>query len=199
MVEAATTPLAIATSAIGLLLGLFLTFSGYRMARSLAMLAGFLAGFVIGWGVGSGYAPTLGVEPLVGAIVCAIGLGIVLAVVFKFAFRFAGAVVGVLAGIAVATNLEWPLWAIVSAAAVGGVLGIFLNKIAIVTWTAIVGASLAVTGAVELFYGFSGLLLTMEAISILFSTILLAAVGVLSQMKSLRGEDEVVAPRGSAS
>lgn len=193
MVEAATTPLAIATSVIGLLIGLFLTFSGYRLARSLAMLAGFVAGFVIGFGIGGEY------YGLVGAIGGGVLLGIVLALVFKFAFRFAGAVVGVFAGIAVATNLEWPLWGLIAAAVVGGVVGLFLNKIAIVSWTAIVGASLAVRSAAELFYGFSGFVLTMEALSILASTILLALVGVLSQMRSLRGEDEVPGLQGSAS
>ena len=199
MVEAAVTPLAIVTSIVGLLVGLVLTFSGYRFARSLAMFAGFLAGFVIGWGIGGGYATTLGVEPLVAAIVGALVLGIVLALVFKFAFRFAGAIVGVFAGISVATNLEWALWGLIAAAVVGGVVGFFVNKIAIVTWTAIVGASLAVVSAVELFYGFSGLLFTMEALSILVSTILLAAVGILSQMRSLRGEDEPPSLQGSAS
>lgn len=180
-------------------MGLVLVFSGYRLARSLAMLAGLLAGFVIGWGIGGGYAPALGIAPLLGALVGGILLGIVLALVFKFAFRFAGAVVGLLAGIALATNLEWPLWGLVAAAIVGGVVGLFLNKIAIVTWTAIVGASLAVVSAAELYYGFSGYVLTLEAVSILVATALLAAVGVLSQLRSLRGEDDAPGARRSAS
>lgn len=73
----------------------------------------------------------------------------------------------------------------------GGVVGLFVNKIAIVAWTAIVGASLAARSAAELFYGFSDFVLTMEALSILVTTILLALAGILSQMRSLRGEDEV--------
>lgn len=199
MVEAALTPLAITVSVIGLLAGLVLTFSGYRLARSLAMFAGFLAGFVIGWGVGTDFAPTLSLQPLVGAIIGAIVIGIALALVFKFAFRFAGGVVGLLAGVAVATNFEWAVWGVVAAAGLGALVGIFLNKIAIVSWTAIVGASLAVTSAAELFYGFSGYVLTMEALSLLAATVLIALAGVLSQMRSLRGEDEVPLITGSAS
>lgn len=193
MVVAATTPLAIVTSIVGLVAGLVLTFSGYRLARGLATFAGFLAGFVIGFGIGAAF------WGLVGALVVAVALGIALAVLFRFAFRFAGAAVGVLAGIAVGTNLAWPLWGIVAAAVVGGVAGLLLNKIAIVTFTALVGASLAVKGAAELFYGFSGYVLTLEALSILAATLVLAALGVLSQMRSLRGEDEVPGIRGSAS
>lgn len=126
-------------------------------------------------------------------------LGIVLALTFKFAFRLAGAVVGVLAGIALGADLAWPTWALVAAAVIGGVTGPFLNKMAIVSWTTIVGAPLAVKSAVELFYGSSSYALTMEAASILASTVLLALVGVFSQMPSLRGEDEVPLLRESAS
>ena len=191
MVEPATTPLAIVVSIVGLLAGLVLAFSGYRFARSIASFAGFLAGFVIGWGIGTGYAPAWSLHPLAGAIIGALVLGLVLALVFKFAFRFAGGAIGVLAGIALATNLAWPVWALVAAAVAGGILGILLNKIAIVSWTAIVGASLAVKSGAELFYGFSDYVLTMEDVSILAATILLAGAGILSQMRSLRGEDEV--------
>ncbi|HUR67627.1 MAG TPA: hypothetical protein VM370_00145 [Candidatus Thermoplasmatota archaeon] len=194
-----STPLAIGMSILALVIGLVLTFSGYRLAKSFATFAGFLAGLVIGWGIGAGYAPNVGVQPLLGAIVGAVLLGILLALVFRFAFRFAGAIVGVLAGIALATNLAWPIWGLVAAALVGATVGYFVNKIAIVSWTAIVGASLAVKSGVELFYAFSDYNLAMEAVSMLFSTILLAAVGVLSQMRSLRGEDETAAPGGSAS
>ena len=197
MVEPAVAPLAVITSIVGLIAGVVLTFSGYRLARSLAMFAGFLAGFVIGWGIGAGYAPSFSVEPLVGAVVGALALGILLAFVFKFAFRFAGGAVGVLAGIALATNLAWPIWALVAAAAVGAVVGILLNKIAVVSWTGIVGASLAVKSGAELFYGYSGYVLTMEAISILAATIMLALTGIFSQMRSLRGEDEVPGLTGS--
>lgn len=193
MIVPDTTPFGVLMSVVGLVAGLVLTFSGYRLARGLAAFAGFLAGVVIGLGIGASIAGPLG------AIVGAVVLGIALALLFRFAFRFAGAVVGVLAGIALGTNLGWPWWAIAAAAVVGGVVGYFVNKIAIVSFTAIVGASLAVKSAVELFYGFTDYTLTMEDLSVLGSTLVLAALGILSQMRSLRGEDEAWEPRGSAS
>lgn len=193
MIVPDTSPLGITLSVLSLLAGLVLTFSGYRLARSLAMLAGFLAGVVIGLPIGAGIAGP------VGALVAALVLGIALALLFKFAFRFAGAIVGALAGVALGTNLAWPIWGLVAAAVVGGLAGLFLNKIAIVACTAIVGASLAVKSAVELFYAFSDYVLTMETLSILVSTVVLAAAGILSQMRSLRGEDEVATIRESAS
>jgi hypothetical protein len=188
-----TSPLGLAMSIVGLLAGLVLVFSGYRLARSLAMFAGFLAGFVIGFGIGNGYGGFLW------AIVGGLALGIALALVFRFAFRFAGAIVGVLAGIALGANLNWAWWGLVIAAVVGGVVGYFLNKIAIVAWTAIVGASLAVRSGVELFYAFSDYYLKMEVLSMLGCLVVLAALGILSQMRSLRGEDEPMGARGAAS
>ncbi|MEA3201038.1 MAG: hypothetical protein QOE90_2466 [Thermoplasmata archaeon] len=193
MLVPATTPLAIATSILALVAGLVLTFSGYRLARSLATIAGFITGFVIGLGLGAALAGPVGA--LVGAIV----LGIALALLFRFAFRFAGAVVGALAGMSVAANLGWPIWALVVAAIVGGVAGLLLNKIAIVTFTALVGASLAVKAGAELLYGLTPYYLKMEVLGLLLATIVLASAGILSQMRSLRGEDEAPGVRGSAS
>jgi len=190
MIAAPSTPLAIVVAALGLLFGLVLTFSGYRLAKRIATIAGLLTGVVLGLGIGARVAGA------VGAIIGAIVLGLALALAFRFAFRFIGAIVGVLGGVSVATDLVWPLWALVACAVVGGVAGYLLNKLALVTVTAIVGAVLAVTSAVQLF-DVSGYRLTMETASVLACTILLAGVGVLSQMRSLRGEDEALAPRGN--
>jgi len=193
MVVPSTTPLAIATSILALVVGLVLTFVGYRLARSLAMVAGFLAGFVIGLGLGTALAgPVMG---LVGAIV----LGVGLALVFRFAFRFVGVVLGALAGLAIATNLGWPWWALALMAVACGVAGFFLQKIALVTFTALVGASLAVKAGAELLYGLTPYYLKMETLGLLFATLVLAAVGILSQLRGLRGENGEPISRGDGS
>lgn len=192
-VAAATTPLAIVVSLVGLLAGLVLTFSGYRLVRRLAVIAGFLIGFVIGLGLGAR------LDGAVGGIVGGLVLGIVLALVFRFLFRFAGGIVGALAGAAIAANLGWPAWAMVLLAAAGAVAGLFLHKIAIVAVTALVGASLALKSGAELLYGLTPYYLNYETLSLLGASLVLAALGALSQLRSLRGEDEVVTSRESAS
>ena len=189
MIAPDTSPLGILSAALGLLAGLVLTFSGYRLAKGLAGLAGFLVGVVVGLSVGGVYAGPVGA--LVGAIV----LGIAFALLFRFAFRFAGAVVGVFAGVAIGSAFAWPAWGIVLAAVAGGVLGLVLNKIAIVVATVLVGAQLAVNSAVELFYDTGDLRFTQEALVVLASTVVLAALGALSQMRSLRGEDDLLGAR----
>jgi hypothetical protein len=169
-------------SILGLVAGLVLTFAGYRLARGVAALAGFIAGFVVGLLLGGVVAGP------VGALVGAILLGILFAILFALAFRLVGGVLGAVVAYAVAIALAWPLWVAILLALAGAVVGLLVNKPAIVVATALAGAWLAVTSAVELLYDAGMQRLGNEALDVGIATIVLAAIGAAVQLRSLRYE-----------
>lgn len=174
----ARAPLEIVNSFIGLIAGLILTFSGYRLARDFAAFAGFLVGFVVGLVIGVVAGP-------IGALLIAVVGGVIFALLFLFAFRLVGGALGAAAGYLLAVILGLAGWGVVLVAIAGGVLGLIANKIAIIVATAWLGAGLAVRSLVELLSDLGATALD-DAALILAGTILLAAFGGWFQWRALK-------------
>lgn len=172
--------LEIFNSFVGLIAGLFLAFSGYRLAKNFAALAGFLVGFVVGLVVGIVAGP-------IGALIIAVVSGVIFALLFLFAFRLVGGALGAAAGYLLAVILGFAGWGVLLVAIVGGVLGLIANKIAIIVATSWLGAGLAVRSGVELLGDLGATALSDDTI-ILVATLLLAALGAFVQWRSLRHE-----------
>jgi len=173
--------LASVKSAIGLLVGLFITFAGYRLAKRFAALAGFVIGFAIGLVLGVPGGP-------IGSLVAALVVGIVFAVLFLFAFRLVGGALGAMVGFAMGTSFGWPIWAAVLLAVVGIALGIWLNKLMIVGATSILGAWLATRSALELLHDVGAALPWDRTLTGYVAAAVLALLGGFVQWRGLRGE-----------
>lgn len=176
--RAGRTPWNVIESVLGLLAGLVLAFSGYRLARNLAALAGFLAGFVLGLVLGIFAGPA--------AIVVGVVMGVVFAILFVVAFRLVGGALGAVLGVALALSLAWPTWGVVLAGIVGGIVGLAANRVVIAGATAIAGAWLAVRSGLELLQDGGMRPLDNEPLVTLVATGILAALGFLSQVRELQ-------------
>lgn len=174
------TALDVAQSVLGLLAGLVVAFSGYRLARNLAGLAGFLAGFVLGLVVGAFLGP--------GALVVGVVLGVAFALLFVLAFRLVGGALGAGFAVALALSLAWPAWAVVLAGVVGALVGLAANRVVLALATAVGGAWLAVRSALELLGDAGVRAFEDQPLVLPVATGLLALAGFASQWREIRRE-----------
>lgn len=180
---AARPALDVLASAVGLLAGLAVAFSGYRLARSLAGLAGFLSGLVLGLVLGLVGGP-------VGSLVVGLLLGVLFAILFVMAFRLVGAALGASFGVALALALAWPAWGVALAGVAGGLVGLAANRVVIALVTALGGAWLAARSAMELL-GDAGVVLPWDArIVLLVATLAVGALGLAAQVRDLRARPD---------
>lgn len=180
---AARAALDVVASVLGLVAGLAVAFSGYRLARSLAGLAGFLAGFVLGLVLGLVAGP-------VGSLVVGLVLGVLFAILFVTAFRLVGAALGAAFAVALGLALAWPTWGVVLAGVAGGLLGLAANRVVIALATALGGAWLAARSALELL-GDLGVALPWEpSLVLLVATLAVGALGLASQVRDLRASPD---------
>lgn len=173
--------LASVQSALGLLIGLFIAFAGYRIARRFAALAGFVIGFAVGLVLGIPGGPLV-------SLVVAVVAGIVFALLFLFAFRFTGGVLGGSIAYSMAASLAWPIWAAILFVLVGIGVGIWLNKLMIVGATSVLGAWLATRSAFELLHDIGATLPWDRTLMGYIVSGVIAILGGLVQWRGLRRE-----------
>lgn len=167
---------------LGLVAGLTIAFSGYRLLRNLAGLAGFLTGFVLGLVFGTLFT----LNPILGLVV-GVGLGILLALLFVFAFRFVGAVLGGFLGATLATVLGWGGFPWLLLVLAGIVLGLVANKLLIVLATAVEGGWLAASSGLSLLDAAGVKPDNVETVTLIVAGGI-ALIGTFVQLRHLRQE-----------
>lgn len=170
-------PTNLLAAVVQLVLGLILAFAGYRIATSLAGLAGFLGGAALGFLLGT----ALG-GPLVG-LIAAIALGVVLAILASFALRVLAAVLAGGAAASVALAFGLATWMVVVLAIVVGLVGLLGHKLVLIVATAAIGASTAAAAGVYLAQRM-GLDAGKEELTFLVAALTLAAIGIIVQART---------------
>ncbi|KAG0263741.1 hypothetical protein BG011_008170 [Mortierella polycephala] len=146
-----------------LLIGIILTFRGYRYYRFTMFLAGFIAGCIILYSILTNVEPASGwnYSEIIYLFAC-IGAGLLLGAFCWLFNRFTTWVLGGLAGLVVALYiLAWRseglirkkggrIGLLVGATALGMILGLFLGRRILIPASAILGAYLTITG-IDLF------------------------------------------------
>lgn len=136
--------------ALQLVLGLAVTFYGYRLFRTFLALTGFLAGASVGLSIGSVGTTTYTTWLL--AIVCGLVGAFVLWALFRIGALLAGAALGLAiagtaaAGIPGAAGTEWQWLFLLVGLVVGAILGWRLQRPLIIVVTALSGAWASLVG-----------------------------------------------------
>jgi len=116
----------------------------------------------------------------------ALVVGVLGGVLVLFALRFVGAALLAAAGVLLAQGLALPWWAVLIAAIVGGVVGFLANKLMIAIATSAIGAWLAVNSGLTLAYDLGVQQIPNESWIVLASTLLVAVLGIVVQMRHVR-------------
>lgn len=175
------TPTGLFSAIVYVVLGLVVTFSGFRLARGLAGLAGFLMGAAAGLLLG-----TLVAGPIGGLVGLVVG-GVVLAILAVMTFRLLAAVLAGAVAWAAALALGWPIWAVILVAVVAGVIGLVANKLVLIVATSAVGAALLVTGAIYLLQR-ANVNVGDPPTTFLVGALVFTLLGIASQWRKLRDE-----------